>query len=285
VLGHRTSLPLLERIPGLRSLAARRTAGASLFGALSAQGSFATPALTYRSLTLTDFRTFAQVSGRKIRLSKASFRAAGGRGHGRLEVYLSESPARVSADTTLEGAKVQALASGFPAALRSARGLLSGSGHFQTQGLTRQEFAANLRGDATVHLRSVSLGDFDPLSTAARATSWGELDPGRGDVVLRSATAFLQIQDGHVTLSHSPVEISGALLRLSGSYAFDGSVDLDVHADFRRVTRRWIEVADDTVPGERVINLHLIGALDRLAVVPGVQISRAHQPQQVTSDK
>jgi len=136
-----------------------------------------------------------------------------------------------------------------------------------------------------VHLRSVSLGGFDPLSAAARAVSWGELDPGRGDVVLRSATAFLQIGDGRVTLSHSPVEISGALLRLSGSCAFDGTLDVNVHADFRRVTRRWIDVADDAMPGERVTDFYLIGALDRLAVVPGVQISRAPQPQQVTSDK
>src|SRR5262249_5787622 len=104
-------------------------------------------------------------------------------------------------------------------------------------------------------------------------------------VVLRSATAFLQIRDGRVTLSHSPLEISGALLRLSGSYAFDGSLDLDVNADFRHITRRWIDVADDTLPGERVTHFRLIGALDRLPVVPGVQISRAHQPQPVTSDK
>jgi hypothetical protein len=283
VLGHRTPLPLVERIPGLRSLAARRAS--SLFGALSAQGSFATPTLSYRSLMLSDFRAFAEVSGRKVRLSKASFRAAGGHGHGSLEVDLSESPASVSADATLEGVKVQALAAGFPAALRNVRGLVSGNGHFETQGLSRQELAANLRGEATVRLRSVSLGGFDPLSAAARAISWGELDPGRGDVVLRSATAFLQIQDGRVTLSHSPVEISGALLRLSGSYTFDGILDLDVHADFRRVTRRWIDVADDSMPGERVTDFHLIGAFDRLAVVPGVQISRAHQPQQVTSDK
>jgi hypothetical protein len=285
VLGHRTPLPLMERIPGLRSLAARRTAGASLFSALNAQGSFATPALTYRSLTLSDFRTLAEVSGRKIRLSKASFRAAGGRAHGNLEVDLSESPASVSADGTLEGVKVQALASNFPAALRNARGLVSGNGHFQTQGLTRQELAANLRAEATLRLRSVSLGGFDPLSAAARAMSWGELDPSRGDVVLHPVTAFLQIRDGRVTVSHTPVEISGALLRLSGSYAFDGSLALDVHADFRHVMRRWIDVADDSMPGERVTNFHLSGALDHLAVVPGVQISRAHQPQQVTSDK
>jgi hypothetical protein len=129
------------------------------------------------------------------------------------------------------------------------------------------------------------LGGFDPLSAAARAVSWGELDPSRGDVVLRSVTAFLQVQDGRVTVSHSPVEISGALLGLSGSYAFDGSLDLDVHADFRRVMRRWIDAADDLMPGDRVTNFHLSGALDHLAVVPGVQISRAHQPQQVTSDK
>jgi len=285
VLGHRTPLPLVEWIPGLRSLAARRTAGASLFSALNAQGSFATPAVTYRSLMLTGFQTLVEVSGRKIRLSKASFRAAGGHGHGNLELDLSESPASVTADTTLEGVKVQALAAGFPAALRNARGLLSGNGHFQTHGLARQEFAANLRGQATVRLGNLSLGGFDPLSAVARAISWGELDPGRGDVVLRSTTAFLQIRDGYITLSHSPVEISGARLRISGGYAFGGDLDLDVHADFRRVTRRWIDADEDTTPGERVANFHLLGALDRLAVVPGVQVSRAHEPQPATSDK
>jgi hypothetical protein len=284
ILGRRTPVPLLERIPGLRSLAARRTAGASLFGALSAQGSFATPLVTYRSLALTEFRTFAEVSGRKIRLSKASFRAAGGRGHGSLEVNLSESPTRVSADAALDGAKVQALATGFPPALRGARGLLSGDGHVQTYGLNRQEFAANLRGEATVRLKSVSLGSFDPLSAAARAVSWGELDSGRGDVI-RAATAFLRIGDGRVTLNQSPVEISGALLRLSGSCAFDGDLDVDVHADFSRVTRRWIDATDNAMSGDRVTDLYLIGPLDRPAVLSGVQISRAHQPQQETSDK
>jgi hypothetical protein len=285
VLGHRTPLPLVERIPGLRSLAARRTAGASLFSALSAQGSFATPAVTYRSLILTDFRTLVDVSGRKIQLSKVSFRAAGGRGHGNLEVDLSESPATVSVDAALEGAKVQALAAGFPEALRNARGLVSGNGHFQTQGLTRQEFAANLQGEATVRLRNVALGGFDPLPAVARAISWGQLEPGRGEVVLRSTTTFLQIRDGRVILSQFPMEISGALLTLSGSYAFDDALDLDVHADFRRVMRRWIDVTDDVMPSERVADFHLIGALDRLTVVPGVQISRAHQPQPVTGDK
>jgi len=39
------------------------------------------------------------------------------------------------------------------------------------------------------------------------------------------------------------------------------------------------------MPGERVTNFRLVGLLDRLTVVPGVQISRARQPQQATSDK
>ena len=187
---------------------------------------------------------------------------------------MSESPALVTDDATLEDAQVQALASAFPASLRNVRGQLSGSGHFQTRGLTRQELGANLQGEATVRLKNTSFGDFDPLTAAARATSWGELDPGRGEAVLRSAIAFLQIRDRRVTLSHSPLEISGALLRLRGGYAFNGTVDLDVHADFRRVTRRWIDDAGATIAGERVADFHLTGSLGHLAVVPGVQVSR-----------
>jgi uncharacterized protein involved in outer membrane biogenesis len=272
-LGHRTGLPLLERIPGLRSLAARRSASASLFSSLRAQGSFATPAVTYRSVTLTDFRTFAEVFDRTIRLSRASFRAAGGHGQGSLEVNLAESPALVTADLSLESAKVQALASHFPAGLRSARGLLSGRAHVQSRGLTRPEFAANLQGEATVRLKNVSLGGFDPLTATARATSLGELDPGRGDLGFRSATVAFEIRDGRATLSPSRVEIGGALFRLSGSYPFNGTVDFDVHADFRRVTRRWLD-EEGTMLGAKVADFRLIGPVDRLAVVPGVQLSR-----------
>jgi hypothetical protein len=278
-LGHRTGLPLLERIPGLRSLAARRTASASLFGSLRAEGSFATPAATYRSVRLTDFRTFAEVSGRTIRLTGANFRAAGGRGQGSLEVNLGVSPAPVTADMTLEGASLEAFASAFPAALRTARGLLSGRVQLQSRGLTRPELTASLQGEATARLKNVSFGGFDPLRAAVRATSLGELDPGRGDTTLRSASVVFQIRDGRVTLTRSPIEVSGALFRLSGSYAFNGTVDLDVNADFRRVTRRWIDVGDGATADERVADFRLTGPVDRLTVVPGLQVSQGSAPE------
>ena len=273
-LGHRTGLPLLERIPGLRSLAAPAGQGASLFGSLRAEGSFATPAVTYRSAALTDFRTFAEVSGRTIRLSGTSFRTAGGRGQGNLEVNLGESPALVTADMSVEGARVEAFASSFPAGLRSARGLLSGKVQFQSRGLTRPEFTANLRAEAAIRLKSVSLGGFDPLTAAARAASLGELDPGRGDATLRSTTLHLQIRDARVTLNQSPIEISGALFRLSGSYAFNGTFDLDVHADFHRVNRRWANEGDGATPKERVADFRLTGPMDHLAAAPGLQVSQ-----------
>ena len=79
-LGLRRPLPLLERLPGLASFAARREAASQIFGSLNAEGRFATPALSYRGVTLKDFQGTFEVAGRTIRMKTAKFRAGGGRG-------------------------------------------------------------------------------------------------------------------------------------------------------------------------------------------------------------
>ncbi len=278
--GHRAPLPLLERIPGLRTFAAHRAAGSNLFGALNAKGRFAAPAVTYRSITLGDFHASVEISGRVVRVREATFRAGGGRGQGSAQVDLASAPARVTADMALEGAKLQTFTSRFPSPLGGARGLLYGRGSFQTRGLTREELSGNLQGEATLRLKNVSLGDFDPLQAAARANSWGELEPSRGEATLRSAIVTLQVRDRRVILDNTPVEMSGAILKLTGNYGFNGIMDLDVHADFRHVTRRWIDNGNDTIPSAsaRVTDFHLTGPLEKLVIGPGVEVSRANQP-------
>lgn len=267
----RRGFPLLESIPGFASLTEGRTAGATLLGGLSAEGSFSTAAVVYRSATLTDLRSAVELSGWTIRLSNVSFRAAGGRGQGSLQVNLGESPPFVTGETSLDSAKLQAVA--LPAPLRTVRGLFSGSGQFQTRGSTREELARNLQGEAMVRLRSVS--GFDPVAVTARAVSWGELEPGHVEPVVRSATLAMQIRDRRLILSPVSVEIGGALLRLDGGCGFDGTVDLGVRADFRQLTRRWLDDPGDTSPAERVSSFRLTGPLDRLVVLPEVQASRA----------
>jgi hypothetical protein len=136
---------------------------------------------------------------------------------------------------------------------------------------------SNLRGQATVRFRGVSFPGFDPLQAAARATSWGELEPSPLETTVRSAVSTFQVQDRNVVMTKTPVEITGAKLELSAHYGFDGTVLLNVHADFRHLARRWTDHDEDTPASQRVADLHLAGSLTRLALAPEVQAAQAGQ--------
>lgn len=274
VLGHRPPLPLLERIPALASFGGTRPAASNLFGSLNAEGSFSSPLVTYRALALHDFRAWAEISGREVRVTKATFRAAGGRGRGSALVDLTNAPPRVVADVSLADANLQPLAPRFPLALRKVRGTYEGAGHFETRGLTREEMGEHLQGRAAVQLKSVGFGDFDPLQALAIATRSGALEPGRGEVSLHSAKAALQIRDRRVIVSDTPVDLAGARLILKGTYGFDGVVDLDVRADLRRISRRWLDVEGDDHASSRIVDVRLAGPFLRLSAAPEIQAVR-----------
>jgi hypothetical protein len=275
VLGHRAPLALLERIPGLSSFSARRVASRNLFGALNAKGQFETPVVSYRSLNLEDFRASVEVSGRVIRVAGASFKVGRGRGRGSAEVDLTNAPARVAGEVTLAGAKLQTLAARLPAVLQKARGTISGSVRFETRGLTREEMSANLSGRGTAHLRNITFGDFDPLQAVSRQVNWGLLESARGEVTLPSASIPFEIRDRRVSLAKQPLELEGAKLTLSGSYAFDGALDLNVRADFRHLTRRWMGAGPEGPARARVTDVHLVGPLATPAAAPEVGVSQA----------
>src|SRR5947209_4148857 len=67
-LGHPPPSSIFDRLPGLSSLSPRRTAASNLFGSLNAKGLFMASALTYRSLTLQNFRGAVEISDRVVRL-------------------------------------------------------------------------------------------------------------------------------------------------------------------------------------------------------------------------
>ena len=275
VLGHRPPLPLLERIPGLSSLTARRNVASGLFSALNAKGRFETPTVTYRTLNLEDFRATVEISGRVFRVTGASFRTGGGRGRGRVDVDLTSAPARLLGEVTLAGAKLQSLAARFPPALRKARGGVSGTAQFETRGLSRSEMGANLSANATVQLKNVSFGEFDPLQSVARRAGWGTLEPPRGEVALPSASLALVIRDRRVLVTNQLMHVEGAGLTLNGAYNFDGAIDLAVRADLRRVKRRWLSVTTEDSLALRQGDFHLVGPLGQPAVQPEVQVSQA----------
>jgi hypothetical protein len=275
VLGHRPPLPLLERIPGLSSFRARRVVAASLFSALKARGEFESPSLQYRDLHLDHFRAGVEISGRVIRVKDASFRLGGGSSNGNAQVDLTGSPARLTGDVTLAGARLQTLASRLPPALHKAQAMISGTAHFETRGLTRQEMGANLNALARVQLRNASFGDFDPLQALAQQAHWGRLEPVHRPVALPAILIPLQITGSRVLLSEFPLVLEGARLTLTGSYGFDGNLDLTVHSDFRHLTRGWANVEGEERPAPRMAGLHLSGALDRLVAAPEVQVTQA----------
>lgn len=275
VLGHRRPLPLLERLPGLRSFTARRVAASNLFGVLNAKGRFSAPTVTYRALTLKDFRSSVEVSGRVVRLADATFRAGGARGQGNAQVDMTNAPALVTGDVTLTAVKLPTLSAFLPPALRGARGTVSATGHFETRGLTRQEMSANLQGQAQLKLRNVSLGEFDPLEALARKSGLGSMEPPREEAGFRALVANLQIADRRVVLRNAALELAGARLTLHGVYDFEGGVELAVRADLRRLKRRVLDSEGERNSNLGAVNLRLAGPLNNLTSASETEVSRA----------
>jgi uncharacterized protein involved in outer membrane biogenesis len=276
-LGHRQPLPLLERLPGIRSLTARRMAASNLFGALHATGYFSTPVLSYRTVVLKDFRTLVELSGRIVKLGQATFRSANAHGSGNMILDISEAPARIDGDISLSGLKLHALAPVLPPSLSGIRGTGSAIAHLKTRGLTRQEMMANLAGKVQVTLKEVSFADFDPIQSLAREASLGEVETSHGEVNVRAISAEVEVRDGRATFENVPVEISGARLILGGAYVFGSGLDLVVLADLHHVRRRFVRGDEVRMAAQKEVTLRLAGPLARLAVIRETEASRAER--------
>ncbi|HKS97110.1 MAG TPA: hypothetical protein VJV74_13385, partial [Terriglobia bacterium] len=278
-------------------------AAANLFAALHAEGKFHAAAITYRSLILQNPEAAVEIGGRVVRVTSATFRALGGRGHATLAVDMTAQPARVAGAVALDSASLPTIASWLPASLEKLGGSASGQWKFSTAGLTRQEMAAHLEGEATLALKDVSFGDFDPLDALVEQCHWGTLEPARRRPTVRSANLTVQIRGRRLILKTSPFDLGGARLNATGSYSFDGRFDVALHTDFTHLARRWLTqrrtpqrltaresavalaaspaterpgtaTPANAAPDGLLANVHLAGPLDRLEVVPG-----AGQPQ------
>ncbi len=272
VLGKRTPVPLLERLPGLSSLVERRAAASSLFGALHARGHFTSPLVTYRALALHDFRAEVELSRRVVHIRQGSFRAGGGRGQGSVDVDLTHSPPVVSGKVSLASARFQSLGPYLPAALKNLRGLYSAQSQFTTRGLTSQEMSQNLSGRATVQLKNIAWGGFDPILALATATHPLATGTGRGDAYLPSAVLNLEVHDRRVLLPETRLEMEGVALQAGGSVSFDGVLDLRVRGDLNHYARRWPLLETD--PANWRVDLRVRGPLGRLVVMTSEQFSK-----------
>ena len=274
-LGHRQPVPLLERLPGLSSLRARRTAASQLFGSLNAVGRFTTPALTYRGVVLKDFQGNFEATGRIIRMPSAKFRAARGHGEAAGQVDFTAAPVHVSASATLAGISLAALTARLPGALHAARGSVDATGNFETHGLGREELAENLVGTATLGSRDLTFVDFDPLNALARQARWGTLEPARSPLAARSAALTLDVRERRIVVRNTVLEISGAKLNVTGTYALGGALNLNVRADLAHLRRRWLVREDGSKAAKRGLVVRLTGGLDKLTAVPHPEVSRA----------
>ncbi len=267
-LGVRRPMPLLERLPGLASFAARREAASQIFARLNALGRFATPVVTYRGVTLKDFRGSFEVAGRAIRMKTAAFRAAGGRGEAEGSADFTIAPPPLSARVVLTNVPVSSLTARLAGPAHSLQGSLNAVGSFETRGLTHEELAANLRGRMEWRIKGLSFGDFDPLASLAQVAHWGKLEPARSAVTAPSATVNVQIRDRRFILDSTALDFSGASLQVGGTYAWSGDLNLNVRADLRHLRRRWIDHDEDPPPVSGLTEVRLTGMMDHLAISP-----------------
>jgi hypothetical protein len=267
------SLPWFARIPGLSTFAARRAAGSNLLSALNAEGNWSTPSLTYRAVSLRNFRVRVAISRRVLRLSSASFRVAGGRGAGLAEVDLTRPLPRLTAEFSVTGMPVATWAPYLPPQLAELRGLANLTGTFSADGSSRPQLASSLEGSAHLRLANLALGRFDPLQDAARSASWGDLAPSRSPLTLRSAELTLEVHNRQVILKPWRVVLGGAVFKLAGSCGFDHAAAFEATADLRAITRRWNEDSDPD--SGHLARFRLAGKFPNLAAVAEDQVSRA----------
>ncbi len=272
-LGQRRSTPLLERLPGLASFAARHEAASQIFGSLNAQGKFSTPALSYRGVLLRDFQGTFEITGRAIRMKAAAFRVAGGRGTANGAADFTASPPQLSAHVALAGLPVAALVAHLPGPARSLRGTMNATGDFQARGLKHNEIADSLAGQMEWQLKDISFGDFDPLATLAQQAHWGKLEPARSAVTAPSANLSLKVHDRSFIWDATAPDLSGAALQMAGIYAWGGDLRLNVHADLRRLRRRWLIRGDNPHALAPFADVRLNGSIDNLVVSPQERVA------------
>lgn len=271
-LGHQRPLPVLDLIPGLRSLAARRLAGRSIFASINAQGQFRSREITFRSLRLRDFQALISLAGRVAHVSHATFKVAGGSGRGEAEVNFKQVPAHVAGGFRVTNLKLHHVVGWLPAALDGLSGSASATGRFTTRGLTRQEMSVNLRGVTDVSFKNIQFGRFDPLQAAAKAASLGSFLPSWTPQKVSSASLTLTIANQQITLQGSHWPLSGSTFSLAGNYGFDGVANLYVHANLGHASRRWKN--DGVQTQDRAATLHFVGHLKNLTLVRGLETAR-----------
>jgi autotransporter translocation and assembly factor TamB len=274
-VGDRSRKSFFDRISGIGSLISGRRPSFRLAGRLDVRGLFSTPLLTYRNLSLHDFRANIAVHDRKIHFAQVHFEAGKGRGEANVLVDLTKTPAQLSGQAEISGASVQSLGPYLPAALTAVRGYYSATGSFEASGLTQSDLARTLQGKATVQLENLNLGDFNPVRSLARRLGMELFEAGPQQLFIPGATAHLHIQDRQVALDDFPVEVSGAEFQLQGSYSFDGTARLMVRADLRGIQQPWTPVRPGaTTPASRMVDLRFAGTLRNLEMVPSTQISQ-----------
>jgi hypothetical protein len=152
---------------------------------------------------------------------------------------------------------------------------VNATGNLQTRGLTREELAENLAGQMVWRIKDISFGDFDPLGTLVQQAHWGKLEPVRSLATAPPATLNVEIIDRRFLLKTMALDLSGASLQCNGTYAWAGTLNLNLRADFSRLRRRWLEREDDSHPPAGHAEIHLGGPLDHLVVNPQEGVARA----------
>jgi AsmA-like protein len=274
-IGDQNTGSFFDRIAGIGSLISGHRPSFYLAASLDARGQFSTPLLTYRKLSLYDFRSHINIHDRKVRLANVQFAAGGGRGEANVLLDLAKDPARLSGQTDISGAGIRALGPYLPAALAGVQGYYSAEGSFEANGLTHSALVRTLRGEMTVRLEGISLGEFNPVRTIARRFGMDLFEEGSRPLFIPGATAHLRIQDHRVELEDFPVDVAGAKFQVKGRYSFDGSARLQVQADLRAIHQSWTPLHPGAIgPVSRMADLDFAGTLRNLEAVPSPQISQ-----------
>lgn len=199
-------------------------------GEVTANGRVEAETLSIAGLELSSLGSPLTVANGVVELAPLAYTAYGGKGSGRIEADIMETPPRWSFNGKAGGVDIGALVS----SMTGSGGKVDGSGSFDAslRGEAGAPIASSLQGTARFDVRNGVIRDF-PLLTALDAVVG--IDQAAGaDFQFQSLSATFQVADGRAATDDFEALAGEVRVNASGTATLDGALSFTGTAAFSR---------------------------------------------------
>jgi hypothetical protein len=220
-VGPRARPNWLQRLlASLLGAVSQSPAASELLRRIDADGELRADEITMESLKLEDVRAVAAVHDLKLEVSDATAQWAGGKIHAKVRAAFSPRP-MYEFTAEIEGVSLAEL----PPAARVAQrfgGVASGTVHFATTGVGREELLQKLAGKGDVHLKDIEFRGWDVSASVADGV------PRTGSSRWTSGEGRFTLRDRSITVSALRLYSSREEALVNGTVSFARDADLTI---------------------------------------------------------